>query len=284
MILSETGRQQGALEQYYRIIELVPECPGSASGKAGVYSNMGELDEAVKWQRLAVKKDPGNVSRKVELASMYVDLGLTDLATATIDEISLQSPGFEGLIYVQAALDMYQGEYQQAVDRFDLARQKNPDEYSYWGNQVFYQMLLGQYAKVIEGYQQLYPGQNGQAFAIRLDNFDSTINYIWSLMQTGEEDQAKQLINDLEQLLAEYPEQNTDFRKAMIAALKGEYELSAQLFFGEYKRGASRGFWRGDHLPMLKPVLAHQISQEFGKLYDYELEQQRQAVLALVDI
>ncbi len=283
-ILSESGRHQEALEQFDRIIELVPDYPGSASGKAGVYSNMGELDEAIKWQQIAIKKDPGNVSRKAELAAMYVDLGLVDLADKTIQEIKLQSPGFERLIYVQASLEMYQGQYQQAADRFSMAFQKDPTNFSYLGNQIFYQMLVGEHQAAIAGYLKLYPGKEGKEFDLRMDNFDSTINLIWLWQVTDEQDKALTLLNDLEQMLAEFPEQNTDFRRAMIAALKGEYDESAQLFFSEYKRGASRGFWRGDHLPMLKEVLASKVSQDFVNLYDFELKQQRNRVLAFSDI
>ncbi len=283
-ILSDSRKYKEALAQYDRIIELVPDFPGSASGKAGVYSDMGKLDEAIKWQRIAIKKDPGNVYRKTELAVMYLDIGLVDLAQQTIDEISIQSPSFEGIVYASSTLEMYQGNYQQAADIFEIAWQQNPTNFDYLGNLAFHQMLLGQYDQSIEGYLKLFPGKDGKIYEVRADNFDSTVNLIWSLQQTGESEQANSILNELKQMIAEFPEPNDGFRLAMVAALEGRVDDSAELFFNEYKNGASRGFWRGQHLPMLAEVIQSTTSQEFIKLYDFELNQQRNRVLAFIDL
>ncbi len=279
-ILTDSGRYKEALAQFDRIIELVPEYPGSASGKANVYSEMGQLDEAIKWQRLAIKKDPGNLYRKTELAAMYVDIGLLDLAQQIIDEMVIQSPSFEGIVYARANVDLYQGKYQDAADLFSAAWQRAPNKLDYLGNLAFYQMLLGQHQQAIEGYLKIFPGKNGKIYEVRADNFDSTINLTWSLQQTGEHAQAESLLNELKQLMAEYPEQNDDYRAAMIAALEGRVSDSAELFFKEYKKGGSRGYWRGAHLPMLADVIKSPTSQEFIKLYEFELSQQRNRVLA----
>ena len=283
-ILSEQGKHEEALAQYDRIIELVPDYPGAASGKAAVYSNQGELDQAIKWQRVAISKDPGNVSRKAELAEMYVDLGLTDQAQATLDEIQLQSPGYEKLIYVQASLDMYQGQYQQAADRFARAYQINPENKSYLGNLTFYQMLIGQYDQAIENYLSLYPGDEPGQFRITRENFDSTVNLIWMWQITDEPEKAARLLNELRQTLAEFPELNNPFNQAMIAAVNGDAAQAAQLFYNQYKKGNSRGYWRGAHLPMLEEVMQSNFTQEFVGLYEYELQQQRNRVLAFNDI
>ncbi len=280
-ILSKSGRHEEALAQFDRIIELVPEYPGSASGKADVYSTMGKLDEAIKWQRIAIQKDPGNLYRKTELAAMYVDIGLLDLAQQTIDEMVIQSPSFEGIIYAQSTVDLYQGKYQNAADLFKMALQRDPLNLNYLGNLAFYQTLLGQHDQAIESYLKLYPGKDGKLYEAKADNFDSTINLIWSLQQTGETEQAELVLNELIQLIAEFPEPNDDFRKAMISALEGRVDDAAELFFNEYKKGASRGFWRGSHLPMLAQVINSSTSLEFIRLYEFELSQQKDRVLAL---
>jgi TolB-like protein/Tfp pilus assembly protein PilF len=283
-ILSDQGKHEEALAQYDRIIELVPDYPGATSGKAMVYANQGELDQAIKWLRVAINKDPGNVSRKAELAGLYVDLGLTEQASETLDEIRLQSPGFEKLIYVQAALDMYEGHYQQAAERFSRALQQHPDNKNYLGNLSFYQMLLGQYDQAIENYLSLYPGNEPGQFSITRENFDSTINMIWLWQVTEQAEKADRLLNELRQLLAEFPELNNPFNQAMVAAVSGDAEQAAQLFYSQYKKGNSRGYWRGGHLPMLDDVMKTNFTQEFVSLYEYELLQQRNRVLAFNDI
>ncbi|MFC3194521.1 tetratricopeptide repeat protein [Marinicella sediminis] len=279
-ILSEQGRHKDALAQYDRIIELVPDYPGAAGGKAAVYSNQGELDEAIRWQRIAIKKDPGNVSRKAELASMYVDLGLTEQAQSTIDEIRLQSPGYEKLIYVQASLDMYQGQYQNAVDRFAAAWQRNPDNKNYLGNLAFNQMLLGHNEQAIENYLKLFAAGDPDDFQVNRDNFDSAINMVWLWQVTEQAEVAARVLNELKAMMAEFPDLNSNFNRAMVAAAEGQYIESAQLFYNEYKKGGSRGYWQGSHLPMLKEVINTPFTQEFVGLYEYELQQQRQRVLA----
>lgn len=281
-ILSDAGRHQEALVQFDRITELSPDFPGSDSGKANVYSNMGQLDEAIKWQLIAMEKDPGNVSRKIELAAMYVDIGLDNLAEESLEEIETQFPHFERVIYARATLDMYRGDYKKAAERFDAAFQKNPTNFSYFGNLIFYQMLLGQHKLAIAGYLKLYPGQFGKEFDLRKDNLDSAIYLIWLWQVNDQEEKARQLLGDLKQLLAEYPELNNSNKrvKPMIAALEGNYDYSAELFFSLYKKGQGRGFWRGSHLPMLVNVMEAPANHEFYKLYEYELNQQRDRVLA----
>jgi TolB-like protein/Tfp pilus assembly protein PilF len=279
-ILLESNRHQEALAQFERISELSPEYSGSAMGKAMVYSEMGLLDEAIKWQSVAIEKDPGNLYRKVELSKMYVDIGLDNLAENTLLEIEAQSPDFENIVFARTYLDMYRGEYENAAIRLDTAFQKNPNNSHYFSDLVFFQMLMGQYDKAIAGYLKMHPGEFGKEFDLQKDNFDSTINLIWMWQVTEQEEKAQQLLSDLKQLLAEFPESNNNLKQAMIAAVEGNYDYSSELFFSEYKKGSGRGFWRGEHMPMLAKVLELPANIEFFKLYDFELNQQRGRVLA----
>jgi TolB-like protein/cytochrome c-type biogenesis protein CcmH/NrfG len=284
--LSAAGHHQEALAQFERISELSPEYPGSESGKAMVYSNMGQLDEAIKWQSIAIEKDPGNVYRRVELAAMYVDIGLDDLAENTLEKIEAQFPDFTGIIDARSTLDMFRGEYQKAASRYDTAFQKNPKNFKYFAMLLHYKTLMGQHEEAIAGYLKLYPGKFGKEFDINNKDLESVYNLIWLWQVSGQEEKAKQLIDELKQLLAENPELNESNKRAkpMIAALEGKYNYSAELFFDLYKKGEGRGFWRGAHLPMLAKVMESIADFEFFKLYDYELTQQRERVLAYNNI
>lgn len=282
-ILAETGRHQEALAHYDRIIELMPEYPGSSSGKASVYAYMGELDEAIKWQLVSVQKDPGNIGRKVELAKLYLDIGLVELTQKTIKDIQKQSPDYHNIIHVQGSRDMYMGQYNDAVQRYSEALKSHPDNTSYQQNLAFYQMLAGQYQQAIDGFLKLYAGPYEDSFEIRNDNFESSIYIIWLWQKTGELSKAEKTLDELKQYLVEYSHQNNQYKQAMIAAVEGQHEKSAELFFGLYKQGASRGFWQGQHLPMLAEVIKSRISQDFIKIYDYELTKQRDRVLAFVE-
>ena len=180
---------------------------------------------------------------------------------------------------------MYNSQYEQAAKRFEAALLQQPTNKGYLKSHAEFQMLSGQHQQAIDGYLKLYPGKNGKLYDIRLnENFDSTINMIWMWQQTNETAKADQLISELKQLLAEFPDQNESYRQAMIAAVEGDSNLSAQLFFEQYKDGKSRAFWRGNHLPMLAEVMKSPISQDFGKLYEYEINQQRNRVLAFEGI
>ena len=283
-MLSGFGRHKEALEQFDRINELMPDYPGSASGKAQVYSKIGKLDKAIKWQRIAIKKDPGNVSRKLGLASLYIDIGLTELAQKTITEIEAQSPGYDGIIYVMVDLDLFNGNYQKAVDRFEEGLKNQPTNYAYLGNVAFYKMLMKQYEEAIAIYLQLYPGKFEKEFEITKDNFQSTINLVWLWKVTGMDQKASDLLVELKQFMTEYPELNDLSNQAMVAALGDNYELSSELYFSLYKKGEIREFWKGNHLPMLENVMKSSMSQEIVKIYEFELSQQRNRVLSLVGI
>ena len=281
-MLSDFGLHQEALDQFDRIDELVPDFPGSASGKAEVYSNMGKLDEAITWQRIAIKRDPGNLSRKISLTSLYLDIGLPDLAEETITEIDAQSPGYPDLIYVLSQLDLFNGNYQKAADRFEEAFKKEPKNYNYLGNLAFYKMLLKQHDEAIAIYLKIYPGKFEKEFEVRLDNFDSTANLIWLWKATGMIQKANDLLAELRQLMSEYPDMDIASNQAMVAALEDNYELSGELYISLYKKGESRGFWRGNHMPMLEEVMKYPLSQEIMKIYDFETSQQRNRVLSIV--
>ncbi|WP_395375953.1 tetratricopeptide repeat protein [Marinicella sp. W31] len=280
-MLSEADKHEEALQQFDRIMELVPEYSGGANGKSIVYSNMGVLDEAVKWQKESIAQDPGNLGRRANLALLYIDLGLIEQAQNEISLIRQQTPEYEGLLYAEATLDLYQGNYQQAAARFEEKLLKQPNDLSYLGNWTFYQMLLGNYEAAISASLSMFPGKNGQEYEVNFDNFDTTVNLIWMWQQTGEQQKADDLLRQLKNYLAEYSNQNTLLKQSLILAVEGKYTESAQMFSELFATGEVRGLWRGDHLPMLKEVIRLSETQDFIKKHELELERQRQAVLAI---
>ena len=280
-MLSDADEHEEALKQFDRIMELVPEYSGGAHGKSIVYSNMGVLDEAIKWQKESIRKDPGNLSRRTNLAHLFIDLGLIEQAQSEVNLIKQQSPGYEGLLYVEATIDMYQNNYQQAAARFEEKLSKHPNDLSYLGNWTFYQMLLGNYEAAINASLSMFPGKNGEDYEITFNNFDTTLNLIWMWQQTGEQKKADRLLQRLKNYLAEYAIHNDLLKQSLILTLEGKHVDAAQKFSELFASGETRGFWRGSHLPMLKEVLTLPQTQEFIKKHELEQQRQRKAVLGI---
>ena len=283
-MLSNFEQYGEALKQFDRINELMPEFPGAADGKSKVYSDMGKLNEAVKWQRQSIKQDPGNLGRQANLAHLYIDLGMIEQAEAEIELIRQQSPEFEPLLYAEATIDMYKGNYESAAARFEERLLKSPNDLSYMGNWAFYQMLLGNFEVAISTSLAMFPGKNGEEYDVNFDNFDTTANLIWMWQQIGEKQKADNLLRQLKNFLAEYPVHDNTFKQAMILTLEGKFLESAEMFNQLFDNGKSRGYWRGGHLPMLKDIMSLPQTQEFIKKYDIELERQRNAVLTMVKV
>lgn len=278
--LLRAKQKQEALKQFDRIIELVPEYSGGASGKAETLAQMGRIDKAVLWQKKSVDTDQGNFGRQLDLIGFYVELGLIEKAKQSLLEIENQAPNYKGLIYGWANIDLYESNYQQASDRFSRKMLEDPEDKSYQGNWAFYQMLLKNYSASINVLLKLHPGKNGELFNVSHYNFDSTINLIWMWKQIGEIEKSKQLLTQLKQFLAEYPKHDAINKQAMIAAVEGKYLESIKLFNQLFKNGEFQGFWRGDHLPMFESFEEIPESQFLTKAYDKVIEQQRTALLA----
>ncbi len=274
-MLLEADQHEEAMKQFDRIMELMPEYPGAANGKSQVYASLGVLNEAVKWQQASIKQDPGNLGRRTNLAHLYIDLGMIGQAQNEIDLIKQESPGYEGLLYAEATVDMYQGNYQQAAARFEQKLLKRPKDLNYLGNWTFYQMLLGNYEVAISTSLLMFPGKNGELYDVNFDNFDTTVNLIWMWQQIGEQQKADKLLRQLKNYLAEYANHDEPFKQSMILVLEGKHMEAAKLFAELFDKGENRGFWRGAHLPMLKEVIALPQAQDFIKKHEQELERQR---------
>ncbi len=271
-----------ALKQFDRIIELVPDYSGGASGKSNVYAQMGQLDEAIKWMHQSVEIDPGNWGRRLNLANLYVDIGLIDKAKEQIQQVADSAPDFEGLVYTRANLNMYESDYQSAADQFALKMKEYPNNKSYPGNWAFYQMLLRNYQPAIDVLLALHPGKNDDLFEVSYYNFDATINLIWMWQQVGEDLKASRLLTQLKQFLAEYPEHNNEFKKAVILVVEGDYMAAGKIFQKQFERGEFQGFWRGSHLPMFEPFDDIPESRALTAAYEKTVSEQRDSLLAML--
>lgn len=280
--LLEAGKKEQAMQQFDRVIEFDPNFSGGPSGKAVVYAQLGRLDLAIFWQHKAVELDPGNWGRRLHLANFYIDIGLIERAKEQVEVISNTASDFQGLVFTQANIDMYQSDYQSASDRYALNMQNDPENLAFKENWAFNQMLLKNYPEAIDAILQLYPGKNDELYEVTHYNFDSTINLIWMWKQVGEDDKASHVMKQLKQFLAEFPDHNDEFKTAFIAMVEGDYMLAGEIFLKQFENGEFQGFWRGDHIPMFEPLNAIPEAVELDKAYRKLLAEQQASLIAML--
>lgn len=280
--LLEAGKKEQAMQQFDRIIEFDPDFSGGPSGKAVVYAQQGRLDLAIVWQHKAVELDPGNWGRRLHLANYYIDIGLIEQAKEQVEIIASTAPDFQGLVFTQANIDMYQSDYQRAADRYAVQIQNDPENLALKGNWAFNQMLLKNYNEAIAAILQLYPGKNDALYEVTHYNFDLTINLIWMWKQVGEDGKANRVLTQLKQFLAEYPDHNNETKKAFIAMVEGEYMLAGEIFQKQFENGEFQGFWQGDHIPMFDPFNTIPEAVALNTAYKKILSDQQASLLAML--
>ncbi len=280
--LLAANKKHEALQQFDRIIELVPDYSGGPSGKAEAFAQMGRLDLAVIWQHKAVEIDPGNWGRRLNLAGFYLDIGLLDKAKEQIKVVNDAAPDFRDLVFSLANVDMYESDYQSAADRYAMRMEQDPDNKAYIGNWAFNQMLLKNYQISVDALLKLFPGKNDDLFEVAYYNFDSTINLIWMWQQLEENDKANRVLVQLKQFLAEYPEHNNKFKEALIFMVEGNYIAAGEIFQEQFEKGEFQGFWRGDHIPMFEPFNTIPGAIALNTAYEEKLVEQRASLKAML--
>ena len=271
----EKNQLDKAMQQFDRIIELVPDYAGGPNGKATVYAAQGDLVEALKWQLQSIAMDPGNLSRQTELITLFLDLDMPVEAQAVVDKLSDLAPELEVLVFSQASVDLYQGQYQRAAERFEQHMQSPEGRLKFQGMWTFYQMLMENYDEAINSSLEMFPGDTPSGFAVNGSNFDTTIHLIWMWQQAGEFEKSKALMSQLKEYLDAHSEQQTTFKQAMIHAVEGDAVAAAVLFEQQFKSGDTRGFWQGGHMPMLDEVLNLPRTQQFLKSHAENIQQQK---------
>ncbi|MCB1584205.1 MAG: tetratricopeptide repeat protein [Xanthomonadales bacterium] len=271
------GNQQftEAMKQFDRIIELVPDYSGGPNGKATVYAAQSNYVEALKWQMKAVDMDPGNYARQTEIIALLLNLDMPEEAQNIADQIATKVPDLEDLLHAQAAIDMYQSNYEKAAERYEARIQTPADNLKYRDDWALYKMMSGHYDEAINALLELYPGDTQTGFEINAENFDSTVQLIWMWQQQEKVSLAQSLLAQLESYFEQNPEQMNMYRRAMIHAVKGDAIAAAVLFEQQFKSGDTRGFWQGGHLPMLNEVMELPRTQEFLKLHHERIQQQK---------
>ncbi|MEZ5470642.1 MAG: tetratricopeptide repeat protein [Marinicella sp.] len=271
------GNQQftEAMNQFDRIIELVPDYSGGPNGKATVYAASGNFVESLKWQMKSLEIDPGNFSRQTELIGLLLNLDMPEEAQKIADHIRQKAPDLEDLLYAQAEIDLYQYHYQAAANRFEARIQTHADNLKFRDDWAFFKMLEGKYDAAIKGLLELYPGDTQSGYEINTENFDSTIQLIWMWQQQDEKQLAVSLLQQLKDYLKLHPGETNMYKQAMIHAAEGDAMGAAVLFEQQFKSGDTRGVWQGGHLPVLQDVMTLPRTQEFLKIYSEHIQRQK---------
>ncbi|MFQ5489062.1 MAG: tetratricopeptide repeat protein, partial [Gammaproteobacteria bacterium] len=172
--LNRLGRKQGmalmrakrfdqALQQFLRVVEVVPDEPLSNFYLGVIYQQKKEYEAAAKAYEKALAGNPGNLAARLQLGRLYAAMGRHADAIATFEEVIARGKGSKHAQeaakqlsrLVQATIE--QGKALLRKERLDEAEQifkslleREPDnaQAHYWLSQVYKQRK--QYAAVVK--------------------------------------------------------------------------------------------------------------------------------------
>lgn len=114
--LTGMGRFEEAKLRYRRTIELAPDYPNGYSLMAHTHKFVaGRIDEAIRWRREGVARDPSNTALLTSLADDYLDLGDDVLAERLITVAASIGPGQVWPKVQKIRLHLFRGETDEAV-------------------------------------------------------------------------------------------------------------------------------------------------------------------------
>jgi len=252
--LFSSGLQKQALAQFYRVLELAPDFSGALTGVSIIKARAGEFEQSIIWARESTAADRGNIDFIANLIRMYLNIGELNTAKKLLSEAKIKVPHHESYIYVESAIDLFSGNDVRALIRVEEALKIQPENSRLKGLYAFVSMLNGRYKIAIEHWTNLSPGKDGKLFGITARNIGDVPGLAWSLKQSGETEQAEQLIAQAFEMINKLPPQNIRWSKIGLMAVQGDSQSAAQAYAVAIKENKIEDWYWIEQMPYFSEV------------------------------
>jgi TolB-like protein/Tfp pilus assembly protein PilF len=122
--LSFTGREEAALTEYERAVELNPNHNAAVNNIGVIHAGVGRHAEALRWYKRAFPLDPNNVLSRLNVGFAYAALGEYDIARTWFDQAARLTPGDPSVALYNWFVDVMDGGAEQANRRLQTAIQR----------------------------------------------------------------------------------------------------------------------------------------------------------------
>ena len=148
----DEGRQQDAMKEYSKAIEIYPENVGVYIGRGNIYDDLGQYEKAIKDFDKAIELDPNYTIAYYNRGNEYKKLGEHEKAIKDYDKaIELDSNhekayNNRGIVYKKL------GQHEKAMKDYDKAIELNPNDANAYNNRGIVYENLENNEKAIEDY------------------------------------------------------------------------------------------------------------------------------------
>ena len=239
------GRNDEALRQWLKTIELHPDWPMPYRQIASHLAGLGRLDESMAWFKKAgeLSTDP---LTSVQAISIYLDLGRPELVGPMIDAIPDSHPLF---MIGQAFKLRFEKDYAGASEILmqEIEQMERPPTFmvDFVADNAF---LAEDYTTAFEYYELFDPELAADPPVVKADNLANAVAMGYTLQQLDQPDRARQLLEVTLASLETRPRMGlTGFgpRDAQILALMGRSDEAIAKLQEAYDDGW-RSSWRYD--------------------------------------
>lgn len=196
------NNHQKALEEYSKVIKLVPETPEAAIAyfKSGqIYANLNRSDEAIEAYSKVIEIAPRNTDAYLMRGVTYADRGEVNEAVKDLDVFISANPNVAAGYYIRGSVYLPEKAYDKAIEDFNKAIEFNPAEPSY-----YYKRAIAYHDKGLEN-------KSREDYVIAIKDLTKTIEIDPEYMP-GE---VYKWRADSYNSIGEYPEAIADFTRAI---------------------------------------------------------------------
>ena len=251
--LSRMGRWDEAIAECRAISAKDTNFAPAYRAMGEIYARQGRLDEAARWQRKAVDKDPDALDALVGLFARQLDLGDESAARETQRRIVANQPdGFLSHL-VAYNFSLFRGELKEAEKEVRLI--SDMDRNDNW----MFDMRAGRFSEARDRFLSSNPELfDGSAPAIASENLSAAINVAAAEMKLGEKQHAEMLLDKCETYVASRDEgtRRASFRlePMYIDSIRGRKEEALAAFRRAIDDGFRANWWNVPLDPTLDPI------------------------------
>ncbi len=159
------GRQQDAMDEYSKAIEIFPENAVAYNNRGIVYYELGQHEKAIKDYDKAIELDPNYATVYTGRGNVYDELGQHEKAIKDYEKAIELDPNDAGVYNNRGNIYYDLGQYEKAIKDYEKAIELDPNGADAYTNRGNVYDELGQNEKAIKDYDK----------AIELDPNDAEV-------------------------------------------------------------------------------------------------------------
>lgn len=148
----DEGRQQNAMEEYSKAIELYPENAGAYIGRGNIYNDSGDSEKALEEYDKAIELDPDCEIAYNNRGNTYRRLDQLEKALEDYDKAIELNPNYASAYYNRGIAYSDLRQHEKALENYDKAIELDPNHARAYNNRGATYENLKKYAKAIEDY------------------------------------------------------------------------------------------------------------------------------------